>query len=53
MHTAKSKFSNIVIEYLGEINNRIKKLLKPIYQGSGWVQIMKKMEVEILATHSL
>ena len=31
----------------------ISKLLKPVYQEPGWVQIMKKMEVENLVTHSL
>ena len=56
MHTAKSNFSNFMIEYLGEYLGEIEtnsKILKPVYQGPRWIRIMKEMEVENLVTHSL
>ena len=52
MHTAESNFSNFVIEYLGEMETKFENTLAylSIYQGSRWVRIMKKTEVENLVT---
>ena len=46
------KFLSFVIEYLGKIELN-SKIFKPVYQGPGWAQIMKKMEFENLVAHSL
>ena len=42
MHTAESKFSNFVIEYLGEIETEFE-ILKPIYPEPEWVRVMNKI----------
>ena len=51
IHTTELNFSNLVIEYLGESKPN-SKILWPVYQGPGWVRIMKKIEVENLVTHT-
>ena len=54
LHTAESKFSNFVIKYLSEIETEANShILKPVYQGTGLVRIMEKMEVENHVTRSL
>ena len=52
MHTAESNFLNFVIEYLSDIKTKFENTLACLSEPRQ-VQIMKKMEVKNLVTHSL
>ncbi len=53
MHTEVSKFSNFVIEYLGEIETKFENTFFFLSGAWMWFRIMIKMEVKNLVTHSL
>ena len=53
MHTAESNFSNLVIEYLGEIETEFENTLACLSGAQMGLNHEKKLEVENLVTHSL